>query len=202
MKITSRKTCHQNGLTIIFHFQALPLAKSWWGSGAFSPFKINPGKSKIIRALNSSIKVKIRGEDLYFWRNSLIQALFWSQSLSQILGLLLFFLATLITVTSDRFWLHLCKWRNIRVNCVPLQTNIVSYGYVSCTISAILKLNFSSYLLQYTFSITDYIDCVFFNLYLFKVSSKSTFSLVFWDLPNIDLFFTFLSIDSQHCSYY
>jgi len=67
---------------------------------------------------------------------------------------------------------------------------------VSCTISAILKLNFSSYLLQHTFSSIGY---VFFNLYLFKVSSKSTFSLVFWDLSNIDLFFTFLSIDSQPC---
>jgi len=40
---------------------------------------------------------------------------------------------------------------------------------------------------------------VFFNLYLFKVSSKSTFSLLFGDLWNIGLFFTFLSIDSQTC---
>jgi len=44
------------------------------------------------------------------------------------------------------------------------------------------------------------IDYVFFNLYLFKLSSKSTFSLLFWNLLNIDLFFTFLSIDSQPCS--
>jgi len=60
------------------------------------------------------------------------------------------------------------------------------------TISTILKLNFSSFLLQQTFSSIDYI---FF--YLFKGSLKSTFSLVFWDLSNIDLFFTFSSIDSQ-----
>jgi len=44
------------------------------------------------------------------------------------------------------------------------------------------------------------IDYVFFNLYLFEVSSESIFSLVFWDLSNIDLFFTFLSIDSQPCA--
>jgi len=47
------------------------------GAGVhFPPFEINPGKSEIIRALNSSIKVKICDEDLYFWRNSLTQDLF------------------------------------------------------------------------------------------------------------------------------
>jgi len=65
--------------------------------------------------------------------------------------------------------------------------------YVSCTISASFKLNFSSYLLQSTFQLSI-IDYVFFNFYLFKVSSKSTFSLVFWDLSNIDLFFSFLGL--------
>jgi len=49
---------------------------------------------------------------------------------------------------------------------------------------------------DYTFSRIDY---VFFNLYLFKVSSKSTISLLFVVLSNIDLIFTFLSIDSQPC---
>jgi len=39
------------------------------------------------------------------------------------------------------------------------------------------------------------IDYVFFNR--FKVSLKSTFSLFFWDLSNIELFFTFSNIDSQ-----
>jgi len=37
----------------------------------------------------------------------------------------------------------------------------------------------------------------FFMLQCLLSSSKSTFSLVFWDLSNIDLFFTFLSIDFQ-----
>jgi len=60
-------------------------------------------------------------------------------------------------------------------------------------------LKFSSYLLQYNFLNTDY---VFFNFYLFKVSSKLTFSLLFGDLSNIDLFFTFLSIDFQPCRSY
>jgi len=32
----------------------------------FLPFEINPGKSEITQALNSSIKIKICGEDLYF----------------------------------------------------------------------------------------------------------------------------------------
>jgi len=36
------------------------------GRGAFLPIEINPDKSEIIRALNSLIKVKICGEDLYF----------------------------------------------------------------------------------------------------------------------------------------
>jgi len=37
------------------------------GAGVdFPPFEINPGKSEMIRALNSSIKVKICGDDLCF----------------------------------------------------------------------------------------------------------------------------------------
>jgi len=51
-------------------------------------------------------------------------------------------------------------------------------------------------LLQYTFQVSI-IDYIFFNFYLFIVSSKSTFSLLFGALSNIDLFFIFLSIDSQ-----
>jgi len=41
------------------------------------------------------------------------------------------------------------------------------------------------------------IDYIFFNLYLFKMFSKLTFSFLFGDLSNIDLFFTFLSINSN-----
>jgi len=91
-------------------------------------FEINPDKSEIIWALNSTIKVKICGEDLYVWWNSVTQDL----SLKPI-------------IISD-----------------------------PCA---------------FTFFSIDY---VFFNLYLFKVSSKFFF-LLFGDLSNIDLFFTFLS---------
>ena len=59
------------------------------------------------------------------------------------------------------------------------------------------ETKFSSYLLQYTFSSIDYY--VFFNLYLFEVSSKSTFSLLFGTYRISIYSLLFLSIDSQPC---
>jgi len=75
--------------------------------------------------------------------------------------------------------------KNIWANCVP-----PSNWY--CLLSLCFMhyfSNFSSYLRQYTFSSIDY---VFFNIYLFKVSSKSTSYLVFLGLIEYRFIFYFL----------
>jgi len=44
---------------------------------------------------------------------------------------------------------------------------------------------------EHIFQVSILLITMFFNLYLFKVSSKSTFSLLFCGLTEIHLFFTF-----------
>jgi len=121
MKITSLKTRHQNDVTKIFHFQVPLLAKSWlhsWfhatsigdmGQGCiFPPLKLIQ-TNQIIRALNSSIKVKICVVDLYFWRNLLIQDLLLKPIIISDPCAFAFFRQH--SLTSYLFWLHLCKWK-------------------------------------------------------------------------------------------
>jgi len=57
----------------------------------FPPFEINLGKSEIIRALNSSIKVKICGEDLLLTQDLLLKPIIISDPCA-----FAFFLVTLI----------------------------------------------------------------------------------------------------------
>jgi len=94
------------------------------GKGAFLPNWNKSGQIwnylgniEIIWALKSSLKVKICLKTFIFGRNSLIQDLFEANHYLKSLCFCFFFWWH--SLISDFFWLHLCKYKNIRANFVP-----------------------------------------------------------------------------------